>query len=170
PCLATIARAEHTARFSRRGLAAPGDKHARFVGLHRDAAGVGQGPLALDADRRPRLAAIVAPEQLAVRADPGARRARAREGYVVDVGVVEAAHDFRPGVAAVGTAEDAVDLDAGPHDARVVGVDEHAGHERLSDRALGRGGDVELLPRPPAVARTIDRGRSRPREQRLRIG
>ncbi|PYM76990.1 MAG: hypothetical protein DME03_07120 [Candidatus Rokuibacteriota bacterium] len=70
----------------------------------------------------------------------------------MNVGIVKPAHHLRPGVATVETAEDAVDLDTGPHDAPVVRIDEHARDERLSDGAFGGGRDVEPLPGPPAVA------------------
>jgi hypothetical protein len=83
---------------------------------------------------------------------------------------VEPAHDLRPRVAAVQAPEDAVDLDAGPHDARVVLVDEHSRDERLPDGAFGGCRHVEPLPRSSAVARAIDTGRPGSREDCLRIG
>ncbi len=87
PGLSGIVRAQHGARLAGRGLAAPGEEHAGIVGLHRDAAGIRQRPLRLDPDRRPGVAAIGAPEHLAVGAGEHARRAgparwpcRARRG------------------------------------------------------------------------------------------
>src|SRR6267378_6749133 len=145
PALPTVVRAEHAARLASGRLTAPGEEYARLVGLHRDAASVGQRPQRLHPDRRPRLTSIVAPEQLAVRAGVDAGRVGGREDHVVDVEVVEAIDDLRPRVAAVQTAEDAVDLDSSPY--RSIGrIDEHASDERLADGAFGRGPDVEWLP------------------------
>src|SRR5207253_10319732 len=63
----------------------------------------------------------------------GPRRARAREGQVVDVEVVQAVDDLRPRVAAVAAPEDAVDLDAGPDDSRIVRIDEDRSEEHTSE-------------------------------------
>src|SRR6185436_1727810 len=71
---------------------------------------------------------------------------------------------------AVQAAIDPVDLDAGPDRVPLVGVDEYAGDERRADGALCRGGHVEPLPLPSAVARAIVAGRPRPREEGVRVG
>ena len=88
----------------------------------------------------------------------------------MDIEIVQAVDNLGPRVAAVEAPEDAVDLDAGPDDSRIVRVDEDAGHEGLSDGALGRDGDVQSLPGCSAVARAIDRGRAGACEERPIIG
>jgi hypothetical protein len=88
----------------------------------------------------------------------------------VDVEIAQPMNDARPAVAAVGAPEDPVDLHAGPDRAPVVGVDEHAGDERRPDRALSCDRHIESLPLQSAVARTIDPGRPRPREERAGVG
>src|SRR5207245_6857441 len=113
-----------------------------------------------------RCAAIVAQDQLTVPAHVGALRARAGEGHIVHIEIVQAVDNLGPRVAAVEAPEDAVDLDAGPDDSRIVRVDEDAGHEGLSDGALGRDGDVQSLPGCSAVARAIDRCRAGASEER----
>src|SRR5258705_379848 len=74
PALAAVVRAEHFAGLTGRRLTAPGEHDTRIVGIHGDAARIGQGPARLHADRRPRLPAIVTPEHLAVRAHVDAGR------------------------------------------------------------------------------------------------
>src|SRR4029453_7872753 len=90
-------------RLARRRLAAPGEQDARVVALHSDAAGVGQGPLRSHTDRRPRLAPIVAPEDLSVRAHEHAGGTARGDRHVVDVEVAEPVDDLGPRVAAVET-------------------------------------------------------------------
>ena len=168
PRLPAVARAEHGARLPGRGLAAPGEDHAGIVGLHRDAARVRQRPLRLHPDRRPRLAAIGAQNTspFVLTSTRGGWSARC---HVVHVEIAEPADDGsrcrrRPGCGRLRRSR------RRPRSCAVVGVDEHAGHERRADRALRRHADVEPLPVPSAVARAIDRRRRVPAKSVCGIG
>src|SRR5207249_578399 len=92
-----------------------------------------------------------------------------RVRHVVHVGIVKAAHDAPPAVAAVVAPEDTVDLDADPQRARMMRVNQDAGDERRPDRALGCSAEVELVPLLAAIVRTIEASGPRPRVDRSRI-
>src|SRR5262249_53682690 len=141
----------------------------RIVRLHDDAARVGQRPFRRDADRGPRLAAVVAPEELAVGAGEDAWTRRPRDRHVVHVGIVETVHDAPPAVAAVIAPENAVDLDTGPQRPRTIRVDDEARDERLTDRALRGRAEREFLPALAAIARPIEAGGPRPRVDGTRV-
>jgi hypothetical protein len=87
----------------------------------------------------------------------------------VNVRVIQTGLEVRPRFPAVEAAEDAVDFHPGPDDTMVVGIDDEAGHEGNTDRALP--GDVygQFLPVPSAVPRTVDRGRARAGEENIGI-
>ena len=53
PSLPEVCSAEHVPLFTRRGLATPGEQHARIIGLDHDATGIGQRPFLLDAQELP---------------------------------------------------------------------------------------------------------------------
>ena len=95
PALPTVARAEHFAGLARRCLAAPGEHDTRIVGLHGDAARIGQGhraftPIGVHASPRSSLQ-----NTSPFGAHVDARRAGRGERHVVHVEVEEAIDDAR---------------------------------------------------------------------------
>ncbi len=169
PRLSVVRRAQHVPRLAGGGLAAAREHHAGIVGLHGEAARVGERPLRLDAHGLPRVAQVHAGEHLAVRARVDALGLGPGDGHGVDVRIVQARLQTRPRVAAVAAPEHAVDLDAGPHRAVIVGIHDQARHERRPDRALGGDLHGQALPRDAAVPRAVDRGGPRAREEDARF-
>ena len=158
------------ARLARGGLAAPGEQHARIVGLDRDAAGIGQRPFRLHADRRPRLAQIRAPEHLAVRAREHARWARPRDRHMRGCRDRASPVSTRVHVSPPSRLRKTPSIST---PAQTVcgssGSTSDAGDERRADGALRRDGDGEPLPLPSAVARAIDGRRPRPGKEGVRV-
>ena len=170
PGLPTVARAEHGARLARGGLAAPGEQHARVVGLHHDAARIRQRPLRFHADRRPRLAAIGAPEHLAVRAhETRGGLVRAIVMSCTSRSVKPVDDHARPRVAAVAAPDRPRRSRCRPRLFRSSGSTSTRGDERRADGALCRGVDVEPLPRC-IRRRASDRRRPAASRQRGCVG
>ncbi len=115
-----------------------------------------------DAEPLPALAAVMALEDLVRRCGQDPRAAIDQDADVVDVGVVDAAGDRLPAIAAIGAAPDTVDLDPSPDHAMIGRIDAERGdprhpHVRAVLGHLGR----QPLPAAPAVLRAEQRRRPR---------
>src|SRR5229473_5897589 len=169
PSFPEVCGAEHVPLFTRRGLAAPGEQHARIIGLDHKATGIGQRPFLPDFQRLPIVAQIVADKHFARRAGVEALGLCRRDRHGVNIRVIQTALKVRPTVSTVQTAEDAVDFYPCPDNTMIVGVYDDSGHKGYADGALR--GDVygQFLPLPSPVSRTVDPGRARTGEENLGI-
>ncbi len=113
-----------------------------------------------DAQAAPALAAVGAGEDLAGGAGQHGLGPVDTDRRIVDVGIIEAAGDARPGFPAVAAAPYPIDLDARPYGPMVGGIHRQRGHPRDPHiRAfLGHIG-VQLVPMSPSVGRPEQRRR-----------
>jgi hypothetical protein len=141
PTLPEVCGAEHVPLFTRRGLATPGEQHARIIGLDHHAAGIGQRPFLLDTQGLPGFAQIAAGKHFACCAGIEALGLRRSDRHGVNIRVIQTRLEVRPSVSTVQAAEDAIDFYPCPDHTMIVGVHYDAGHEGGANGALP--GDVD---------------------------
>jgi hypothetical protein len=87
----------------------------------------------------------------------------------VDIRVVQAIFNMRPGLAAILAAEDPIDFDPDPDGVVIGGVDHDTGDKRGPDAACRGNVHGAWLPLSPAVAGAINPSGSRSRKKDIRI-
>src|SRR5229473_2250425 len=155
PVPPAIARALDCAGVTGRTVAGRDEEGPRVVGLLREVAAIAELEPVGDPEPAPALAAVVACEDLARRAGQDRGAAIDRDRNVVDVGIGDPLRrDPGPAVATIGAAPDAIDLDPGPDNAMVRGIDGQRRDPRHADVGAFVG-DVgrQLLPMRAAIRR-----------------
>src|SRR5262245_37894449 len=170
PRPAPILRALDRSRAPGCAISRRDEDHLRVVRAEREAPAIREVKVLGHSEALPALARVGAREDLAGRARQHRLGLADADGDVVNVGVFQPARDAAPGLAAIETAADAVDLDARPDDTMVRRVD----GERRDPRdsyvlALFGHVDRELLPALSGVARAEERRRPRAGEDRVGI-
>src|SRR5439155_333311 len=160
PALAAIGRTLDRPGRADRAIAGRDEQRVGIVGLLREAPAIGQRELLADPEPYPVLAAVVAREDLARRRGQHGRPAIDDDPDVVDVGIVDAAGNAPPAIAAIGAVQHAVDLDPSPHIAVVGRIDGQRRDARDAHiRAFLGDRRRQFLPAAPAILRAEQRRR-----------
>src|SRR5216684_8218713 len=155
PVPPAIARALDCAGVTGRTVAGRDEEGPRVVGLLREVAAIAELEPVGDPEPAPALAAVVACEDLARCTGQDRGAAIDRDRNVVDVGIGDPLRrDPGPAVATIGAAPEAIDLDPGPDNAMVRGIDGQRRDPRYADVGAFVG-DVgrQLLPMRAAIGR-----------------